>query len=292
MEDELPLQHSFLKWAGGKLKLVNEIKKLLPPTIDQFCEPFAGAGSLALNVSANRVILSDVNKDLIDTWMAVRDQPKDLLKEIDILFSGRFNTEVHYYELRKEFNETSYGIRKSALFIYLNKHGYNGMCRYSREGVFNIPYGRYDKDKKVMEVGSPCDRILEVSKRIQKWKIFPLDFRTVLRQLKEGSVAYCDPPFVTDVNVQAISETKNGKGFTAYAPGDFNMFDQQDLAAIAKEAKEKGVTVLISNHDTPETRELYTTHGATISYFQTQRTIAASAAKRRKASELLAIFKP
>lgn len=280
MED-IERQLPFLKWAGGKRKILNDIKKILPESIERYYEPFVGAGTVALNVEARETFISDVNKDLILTWQTVQNNCDDLIKETETLFTSDTNTSASYYKLRNEFNEEASGIRKAALFIYLNKHGFNGMCRYNSNGKFNIPYGQRKS------VGFDSERIKKVSERIQGWKIYHCGFSEVLSIVNIGDVVYCDPPYIGE------KKTNKGTEFTSYAPEDFTLLDQVVLAKEASAAAQRGAIVVISNHDMKLTRALYEGMGGTINDYKikSMRTIAADPENRHKASEILAIFK-
>jgi hypothetical protein len=131
---------AFLKWAGGKSKLTEQIQNLFPFDIKgSYVEPFAGSGVVALNTKANHHWINDINDDLVLLWKTVQSSPDDLIKECLPLFSKEYNTQEKYYELRDEFNNGAKGIRRAALFIYLNRHCFNGLCRYNSKGKFNVP---------------------------------------------------------------------------------------------------------------------------------------------------------
>jgi DNA adenine methylase len=267
---------AFLKWAGGKSKLTEQIQNLFPFDIKgSYVEPFAGSGVVALNTKANHHWINDINDDLVLLWKTVQSSPDDLIKECLPLFSKEYNTQEKYYELRDEFNNGAKGIRRAALFIYLNRHCFNGLCRYNSKGKFNVPCGKYST------IGFPEDEIRIASDKIKNWKITSLDFRKVMGELKKGDTCYVDPPYVS------LTETAN---FSDYAKEGFNQKDQIDLADCAKDAAKRGALVIISNHNTDFSRGIYEERGATIYTLNVKRSIASKTKNRKEVPELLAVF--
>ena len=135
---------AFLKWAGGKYPLLDDIKRHLPEG-ECLIEPFVGAGSVFLNTDYSRYVLSDINSDLISLYTTVKDKTDDYVSEARLLFTAEHNQAEVYYQLREEFNQSRDEFRRALLFLYLNRHGYNGLCRYNLRGEFNVPFGRYKK---------------------------------------------------------------------------------------------------------------------------------------------------
>lgn len=133
---------AFLKWAGGKYPLLDDIKKHLPQG-DCLIEPFVGAGSVFLNTDFSRYILADINSDLIDLYNIVKLQTDEYVAAAREMFTPENNVAEQYYLFRDEFNQSQEPLRRAVLFLYLNRHGYNGLCRYNLRGEFNVPFGRY-----------------------------------------------------------------------------------------------------------------------------------------------------
>ena len=271
----------FLNWAGGKYKLVERIKALFPETNSgRFIEPFLGAGAVALNMDCPRISVNDNNGDLINTWLSLRLETAEVIRQCGYLFE--FNEAGAYYQFRKEFNERkdSKGsmARRAALFIYLNKHGFNGLCRYNLKNEFNVPFGKYKT------VSLKIDELRAIAAKTQNWEFSSQDFRVSLGTAQTGDIVYCDPPYVTDEQVE--------NGFTAYTKDAFGINEQTALAYNAYLATRRGATVIISNHDTKFTRQLYQDNGATLTEFDVQRNISCDGANRKKAREILACFSP
>jgi len=269
---------SFLKWAGGKSKVFNKIKSMFPKKIKRFIEPFTGSMVVSLNVEADSVIVNDSNSHLINLYMVAKDNCKALVKQINILFVDKNNSEEMYYKLRDEFNSCDDHLRKSALFVYLNRFCFNGLCRYNREGMFNVPYG---KKKNLPE--APIEAIKNVSERIQGFEIYNDDYKNIFKLVKKGDVVYCDPPYLP-------FENKNVASFTAYSPDDFGLFDHINLAYLCKKAVEKGAIVIVSNHDTWTARQIYHQYGGQMKKMEVARYVAAHTDNRDNARELLVSF--
>ena len=264
---------AFLKWAGGKYTLIEDIRRHLPAG-DCLIEPFVGAGSVFLNTDYEKYILADINSDLINLYNIVKDRTDEFICDARELFSIEANTPQIYYSLRTEFNQCADAYRRAVLFLYLNRHCYNGLCRYNLSGEFNVPFGRYKR---------PYFPEIELNWFAQKAQnaVFVCGhYQKTLTKVASGSVVYCDPPYVP------LSTTAN---FTAYHTNSFNNIEQQNLARIAHHlAREVQVPVLISNHDTLLTREWYC--DAILFVVKGRRTISRNILGRTKVDELLALY--
>ena len=262
----------FLKWAGSKYKIIDKITEFLPSG-DRLIEPFVGSGAVFLNTNYPDYLLADSNADLIHLYKCIQIQGIDFIDYAKHLFTPDNNTEESFYKLRMEFNSTQDIRRKSAIFIYLNRHCFNGLCRYNGKGKFNVPFGRYTKPS------FPELEITNFFHKSQDVKFKISDFVETINMAKIGDVIYCDPPYVP------LSKTSN---FTNYTKSEFTLKHQAQLSDMASSLMEKGISVTISNHDTEFTRTLY--DAAKIEYFDVQRFISSNAGNRIKAPELLATF--
>ena len=266
-------KRAFLKWAGGKFPLVEEIKRHLPQG-DCLIEPFVGAGSVFLNTNYDSYILADINSDLINLYNTVKYRTDSFIDEAQQIFTPEFNTSEQYYLMREEFNKSTDIQRRSVLFLYLNRHCYNGLCRYNSRGEFNVPFGRYKKPY------FPKEELLWFAEKSKSAIFLTQHYHETLLNAKEGSVIYCDPPYAP------LSETAN---FTAYHTNSFNAQEQKSLALLAEKlSSESKIPVLISNHDTPLTRQWY--HQAQLHIVKVRRTISSNILNRAKVNELLALF--
>ena len=272
----MDLKRPFLKWAGGKTKLVAAIREVLPRSATRLVEPFVGGGAVALNLGLSTSLLADTNSDLIDVYVRLRESSERFIADCAELFTPEGNSPGIYYQRRAEFNASTDRDRRAALFVYLNRHGYNGLCRYNARGGFNVPFGRY----KAPHV--PGDEMRTFAETLQSCTLQHADFRAVIAAAGAGDFVYCDPPYVP------ASATAN---FTGYAPRGFTATDQFDLLASGAAAAQRGACVVISNHDTPETRELYRTADE-VRELLVARRISCNGAKRVKARELLVVYRP
>lgn len=134
----------FLKWAGSKYKIIARIVASLPKG-QQLIEPFAGSGAVFLNTNFDEYLIADTNADLINLFQQIQTHGKDFIAYGETFFTPENNTEAGFYILRDEFNACQDISKKSALFVYLNRHCFNGLCRYNSSGKFNVPFGRYAK---------------------------------------------------------------------------------------------------------------------------------------------------
>ncbi|MFT7458110.1 MAG: DNA adenine methylase [Planctomycetota bacterium] len=220
-------------------------------------------------------MLADSNPDLIILYEHLRKKKERFIDYVEALFVDENNSEESYYQFRDEFNACSNLQRRSALFIYLNRHCYNGLCRYNSKGKFNTPFGRYKRPL------LPREQMLHFIEATKYASFECADYQDTLSKAIKGDVVYCDPPYVP------LSATSY---FTDYHVGGFNWDDHVLLADKAEQLAEQGVRVVISNHDTKEIRELYKDKKAEISSFDVQRNISCDTNNRNKVRELLAIF--
>jgi len=262
----------FLKWAGGKFRLLPHILPRLPKG-KRLIEPFAGSGVVFLNTDYDTYQLNDTNPDLINLYKILKKEKSDFIAYTEQYFKAKYNNAKQYYSLRDEFNNTEDLCKRSALFIYLNRHCYNGLCRYNSQGIFNVPFGDYVKPY------FPEKEMLYFAKKAKRAVFTCHDFSKSMQKSKSGDVIYCDPPYVP------WSDTAY---FTNYYHKHFPLEQQEALTKIAVQLSQKNITVLISNHHTDYTEQLY--NNAEIFSFDVQRNIGCVSAKRGKVKELIAKF--
>lgn len=267
---------SALKWAGGKKKVISHIAAMLPKRgKKRLVEPFVGGGSVFLNLDFDEYLLVDMNADLIALFNILKNQPKCFIEDARKFFDGSANQPEKYYQLRTKFNESKDPYERSLIFLYLNRHGYNGLCRYNKSGGYNVPFGRYKHPY------FPEAEIEFFAQRAQKATFIQGDFETAFANLRASDVVYCDPPY------SPINPTSN---FTAYAGNSFTDDDQKRLIACAEIAKNEGIPTLISNHYVDFTKELYA-NATKQKLFQVQRSISQKGKGRVKVQEVLALYK-
>ncbi len=262
----------FLKWVGNKYKLVNRITALLPPG-KRLIEPFVGSGAVFLNSDYPAYLLADANTDLINLFLHLQDEGDDFIDYCRSFFIPENNVNQTYYELRARFNHATDTRLKSALFAYMNRHSFNGLCRYNSKGGFNAPFGRYKRPY------FPEKEMRNFYRRSQRAIIVNKCFGEIMDKAEPGDVVYCDPPYVP------LSPTAL---FTSYSTDKFGFVQQRELARKAEELATRGVPVVISNHHTEFTEREYAL--AETHIFDVARRISCQPANRRPATEVLALF--
>lgn len=262
----------FLKWAGNKYQIIERVLAALPKG-KRLIEPFVGSGAVFLNTDYSRYLLADANAHLINLYQHLQVEREQLIEDCRTFFIPKNNQAEKFYALRELFNATEDPRLKALLFVYLNKHCFNGLCRYNAKGEFNTPFGCYKKPY------FPEKEMQFFYQKSKKATFKVADFVKTLSSARAGDVVYCDPPYVP------LSKTAN---FTSYSTGGFSTEQQLRLAKMAEQLAARGITVIISNHDTELTREAY--HNAAISGFSVQRFISSNGKNRQKANEVLAVF--
>lgn len=279
---------SIVKWPGGKGRVLPDLLPVLPEG-NCLVEPFVGGASVFLNTEYNNYILSDINPDLINLYRVTRNTPDELISLSRDLFKNR-NTDDDYAKIRAMFNHPKGrrlrqyfdSVARAAFFLYLNRHGYNGAVRYNMKGEYNVPYGK-DKDKKTQYLPETEIRLFSEKARDTSAAFFCWDFtETVVSPLlTSDTVIYCDPPYLP------VSATAN---FTQYHSGPFGEEQHRQLVAtLVKANRETGASVVISNSDTPLTREIY--KDFRFQEITVQRSISTNTQKREKAKEVIGVLK-
>ena len=263
----------FLKWAGGKFKLCDWINTHLPSG-PRLIEPFVGAAAVFLNTAFDRYLLNDCNPDLINLYQLLQKEGAPFIEYCQTFFTAKNNTEKRYYFLREQFNHTQNVSEKAALFLYLNRHCFNGLCRYNSSGHFNVPMGQYEKPY------FPHDEMLAFHRKAQQAVFTCSDFSSIMREASQEDVVYCDPPYYP---------LDNSANFTRYHSYDFALDKQTLLAQLCMELQEQGIRSVISNHAIPQTRKLYK-HAKKLVFCDVMRNISAKGLYRVPVKELLALY--
>lgn len=264
----------FLKWAGNKYRILDTIEQSLPKTAERLVEPFAGSAAVSLNLIYPSHLVAEKNPDLVHLFKSIKKEGQSFIEYARGFFTESNRTADNYYSLREQFNQSDSPRLRAALFLYLNRHGFNGLCRYNSSGIFNVPIGKYDK------VYFPEKELQHFHQRAKRMRFTCQDFVKTMKKAREGDVIYCDPPYVP---------LSNSSDFTNYSPNGFNEADQIKLAELAHDCQQRGIPVLISNHATDFTRELY--QAAQCQEFPVDRMISRDAASRKPVQEILALFR-
>ena len=259
-----------VKWAGGKRGLRRELLALIPADIGTYFEPFLGGGAVFLALAPQRAVLSDANRELIDLYQTVAQNPSSVMEELDRLQPHVLDSDFYYAE-RAASPAALEPARRAARFIFLNKTCYNGLYRVNSAGRFNVPFGRYAKPPSLYNGVN----FFRVAALLGKAKLCNDDFAPALTSAGRGDFAYLDPPYVP------LTPTAS---FTRYTAGSFGEKDQRRLAETIHDLAARGCRFLLSNSDTPLVRRLYAAYH--VSEVHAPRNINSNAARRQKISEL------
>ncbi|RLA01172.1 MAG: DNA adenine methylase [Gammaproteobacteria bacterium] len=268
------INKSFLKWAGGKSSSLRMIIQHGIERVDgRFIEPFVGSGVVFLNMEAFGYIVGDFNCDLIRLYDFIKADGGGFIDYCGSFFTPETSTEDTYYEFRKKFNNVATGSReRAALFVYLNRHSFNGLCRYNARGLFNVPWGKHKENK------FPRKEMLFFEKKARLCEFHCQDFGDTIALAQKDDIIYCDPPYVPIV--------EGATSFTDYTMDGFTLKDQKRLVKLAEESTNK---FLISNHDTEITRDLYKNADKILTR-KVGRYIGGTGATREPVVELLAVY--
>ena len=236
---------SFVKWAGGKRRLIGKLEPLFPIEIDRYFEPFLGGGAVFFYIkqkyNPKTCVISDINEDLIATYIAVRDRLPLLIRYL--AFFKRKNSKNFYYTTRKKFNQKRIrGIKRCAAFIYLNKTCFNGLHRVNTKNEFNVPYAYYSRPE---IYSTPA---LEIASRLlQGVDIRTLDYEEILTEIRSGDFVYLDPCY----------DPLTKDSFDKYTPKRFSSAERHRLFQFIKKLRERRASILLSNSDSKGLRALY-----------------------------------
>jgi DNA adenine methylase len=271
----------FLRWAGGKRKLVPVLREMLPasfdPTKARVFEPFVGGGAFMLGlgdpsstlyVPGKRLVINDANPELVATYRALRDDVDAVIRALGKLAK---DTSKPAFERQKALAPKN-DVQRAARFIFLNRTCFNGLWRVNGSGKFNVPFGNLD---------SPfifsADQLRAVSARLEKCQIRSGSYVQAVNDAKAGDLVYLDPPYIP---------LTPSSSFSKYAKEDFGSTDHYALAGVIRALTDRGVFVMLSNSDTPLTRHVF---GEELDLWQISvaRSISASGSSRAKVNEVI-----
>ena len=268
----------FVKWAGGKRQLIPQIEKHIPKKFSSYFEPFLGGGALLFHLfSENKNLkgsVSDLNSDLVLSYITIRDNLDGLLKSLQKHSDNYFSDSKSYYYSVRESNPKSQ-FEKVSRLLFLNRTCFNGLYRVNGKGKFNVPLGRYSNPNIVQEENlRSVNQFLNQNKIIIKCQ----DFSSTVEKAKKGDFVYFDPPY------QPVSKTAN---FTSYTNRNFGLNDLKRLAKVSNQLAKKGVNVLLSNSSSKQVRDLFSAKYWEIIKIEANRAINSDSNKRTGHSELL-----
>ncbi|WP_460645895.1 DNA adenine methylase [Leclercia adecarboxylata] len=266
-----------LKWVGSKVRLMPQLRHHLPEG-KRLVEPFAGSCAVMMNTDYDEYLIADVNPDLVNLYKVMAFDTDAFLSELEILFSAGAlgdteNRAVYYYAVRDAFNMSgrAFGderVEAAARFMYLNRHCFNGLCRYNRRGQFNAPFGKYKKPY------FPADEVRVFAEKAKRATFIAAHYAETLDLVRDGDVVYCDPPYLTEAG-----------NFTAYTEGGFSHMDQGRLARKLRRLARKGISIVASNSDVETVHYLYA--GFEAVRVNAPRSVGAAAASQKVAPELI-----
>lgn len=284
----------FIKWAGGKNQLLNELAKKIPfenyNNITKYAEPFVGGGAVLFyilnNYNIKEVYISDINSKLIVTYKIIKKNVDELIVKLEkiqeeYLRLDENSRKIYYLEKRKEFNLSNLNdIDIATLFIFLNKTCFNGLYRVNKKGEFNVPMGKYKKP-----LICDSENLKQVSNKLKNVKIICGDYKKSIKFIDSDTFVYFDPPY-RPINITS--------SFTAYTKDSFTDDEQIELAKYIDKLTKKGAKIMLSNSDPKNVNkndtffdELYNKYN--IFRVKAKRTINSNASSRGEIYELVII---
>lgn len=235
----------FVKWAGGKRQMLEPLRIRMPETYHDYYEPFVGGGAFVFHLKPERALINDINRELIHTYREIREHLDPLI----VLLSSMDQvtcTKDFYYEMRGRYNDKlekqDYDTEMAALFIYLNKHCFNGLYRVNGKGQFNVPWNQKEQVRSM-----DIENIKNISYYLKTVIITCQDFEASLETAKAGDFVYFDSPYAP----------LNPTSFDSYTKEGFTEEQHRRVAKVFRELSEKGCSCMLTNHNTELIRELY-----------------------------------
>ena len=246
----------FIKWVGGKSQLLEEIRKKYPQKIERYCEPFVGGGAVLFDIlqkfQPKEVLINDINKELINTYLQVKNQCEELINQLNELQTqykklGQEDRKVLFYEKRTRYNALKVNgdelenLEKATLFIFLNKTCFNGLYRVNSKGLFNVPFNNA-KNPLICD----AENLRLCSQVLQNVILKTGDYKECESFIDEKTFVYIDPPY------RPLTQTS---AFTSYSENQFLDKEQIELAQFIDNIAKKGSTILASNSDPKNSNE-------------------------------------
>ncbi|HBY19997.1 MAG: modification methylase [Clostridiales bacterium GWE2_32_10] len=271
---KIKLAQPVLKWVGGKRQLLPEIKKHIPKNVTTYYEPFVGGGAVLFDIQPTKVVINDINEELINLYKVVKDDVEILIEEL----KKHKNESEYFYQIRNldrdnDVYQRMSEVEKAARILYLNKTCYNGLFRVNNAGEFNTPFGKYTNPNIVNDI-----TLRAVNKYFNKTQIEfrNCDFEDAVRGIRKGNFVYFDPPY------DPVSDSSN---FTGYTKGGFDKEQQIRLKKLCDKLHSKGIKFLLSNSATDFIKDLYKDY--TIEIVNAKRAINSNGNKRGEVAEVL-----
>lgn len=260
----------FLKWAGGKRQLLNQIKERMPKEYNDYYEPFIGGGAVLFELQPEEATINDINTSLINVYRQVKDNTEEFIELVKKLDSEMWEDGKEYYlDIREKYNDKllkkEYDLELAALFTFMNKHCFNGLYRVNKKGLFNVPYNK-SRRTSIEE-----DDVRETAKYLKTVNILEGDFEKACKDAKKGDFIFFDSPYAP----------LNPTSFEAYTKEGFDVDSHKRLAKLYDELTERGCYCMLTNHNTEFINELYSNKGYKIDVVSVKRMINSDASNRK-----------
>ncbi len=259
----------FVKWAGGKRQLLPQIRQRMPKQYNNYFEPFVGGGAVVFDLLPANALINDINKALINAYKQICNEPEAFLNAVDKLDTEIWEDgKAYYYSLREHYNDklmkAEYDVELAALFVFINKHCFNGLYRVNGKGLFNVPYNNSRK------VSIDENAIMEISKFLKTVNIMDGDFEVACAEAKKGDFVFIDSPYAP----------LNPTSFESYTKEGFDIESHRRLANLFDELTARGCYCMLTNHNTDLISELYGNKGYRIDVVSVKRMINSDASNR------------
>ena len=260
----------FLKWAGGKRQLLNQIKERMPKEYNDYYEPFIGGGAVLFELQPEKATINDINISLINVYKQVKDNTEEFIELVNKLDSEMWEDGKEYYlNIREKYNDkllkNEYDLELAALFTFMNKHCFNGLYRVNKKGLFNVPYNK-SRRTSIEE-----DAVRETAKYLKTVNILEGDFEEACKGAKKGDFIFFDSPYAP----------LNPTSFEAYTKEGFDVESHKRLAQLYDKLTERGCYCMLTNHNTEFINELYSNKGYRIDVVSVKRMINSDASNRK-----------
>ena len=259
----------FVKWAGGKRQLIPQIKERMPEKYSDYYEPFVGGGAVIFDILPAKALINDINKALINTYRTICNEPDAFLREVNRLDNDMWEDgKKYYYSIREHYNDklmrSEYDVELAALFVFINKHCFNGLYRVNGKGLFNVPYNNSRR------VSVDEDVIMATSEYLRGVTIIDGDFEQACKNAKKGDFVFIDSPYAP----------LNPSSFESYTKEGFDIESHKRLAKLYDELTARGCYCMLTNHNTKLINELYGNKDYKIDVVSVKRMINSDASNR------------
>ena len=259
----------FVKWAGGKRQLIPQIRERMPEKYNDYYEPFVGGGAVIFDLLPANALINDINKALINTYRTICNESDAFLKEVNRLDNDMWEDgKKYYYTIREHYNDklmrSEYDVELAALFVFINKHCFNGLYRVNGKGLFNVPYNNSRR------VSVDEDVIIATSEYLRGVTIIDGDFEQACKNAKKGDFVFIDSPYAP----------LNPTSFESYTKEGFDIESHKRLAKLYDELTARGCYCMLTNHNTELINELYGNKDYKIDVVSVKRMINSDASNR------------